>query len=178
MTNTFHKVDTEKWTKEIKEYDNKRKNLEWGKNEKPELITTKKVKEAENFYDPILQKYKDKKIEEKEKKTEKENMINNLAKTKDNQMRIEQTYDLVNLQDKLNEFKEDPNYPREKSQRIRKNVEGTNVKYNILSNENFAKHHFDKPEKRPQVNGDVNNIFLIQLNLILKLSLLFFILMS
>ena len=155
MTNTFHKLDKEKWTKEIKEYDHKRKNLEWGKNEKPELITTKKVKEAENFYDPILQKYKDKQIEEQVKKTEKENMINNLAKTKDNQMRIEQTYDLINLHDKLKEFKQDPNYPREKSQRVRKNVEGTNVKYNILSNENFAKHHFDKPEKRPHFDNDV-----------------------
>jgi uncharacterized Zn-finger protein len=155
MTNTFHKVDKEKWTSDLKEYDKKRKNLEWGKNPKPELITKKKVMEAETFYDPILQIYKDKNVEEQIKKTEKENKINNLAKTKDNQMRIEQTYDLINLQDKLKEFKDDPSYPKQKTQRIRNNVEGTNAKYNILSNENFKKHHFDKPEKRPQTDNDV-----------------------
>jgi len=160
MTDTFYKVDSEKWSNEIKEYENKRKNLEWGKNPKPDLITNKLVKQAENFYDPILQKYKDKTVEEKVKKIEKENMINNLAKTKDNQMRIEQTYDLINLNDKLKDFKEDPNYPRMKSQRIRQNVEGTNVKYNILSNENFTKHHFDKPSKRPQVESEVSNNYI------------------
>jgi len=102
-----------------------------------------------------LQKFKDKQVEEMVKNTEKENMLNNLAKTKDNQMRVEQTYDLINLNDKLKDFKDDPNYPRMKSQRIRKNVEGTNVKYNILSNENFTKHHFDKPEKRPHIESEV-----------------------
>lgn len=158
MTNTIYVKDEEKWKNEVKEYETNKKNLKWGKNVKPELITTKLVKEIERIYDPILQTYRDKNVERTVKNIEIENMKNNFAKTKDNQLRIEQTYDLINLQDKLKVFKEDPNYPRVKSQRIRKNVEGTNVKYNIISNNGFDSHHFDKPEKRPFVEKEVSLI--------------------
>ncbi len=155
MTNLFNKIEKDKWTKDIKDYEYKKKNLEWGSNPKPEIITQKLVKESENSYHPILQRYKDKQYENVVKKSEKESMIINLAKTKDNQMRVEQTYDLINLQDKLKDFKEDSNYPRIKPQRIRENVEGTNVNYNIISNKKFSKHHFDRPEKRPNTSVDV-----------------------
>lgn len=155
MTDPYNKIEREEWNRTLTEYETKKKNLEWGSNPLPKKITTKLVKEAENFYDPILQTFKDKNYEKNLKSEEKKNISHNLAKNKDNQIRIEQTYDLINLKDKLNMFENHPDYPRTKPQRVRQNKEGTNVEYNIISNEGFDKHYYDKPEIRPDIKKEV-----------------------
>ena len=156
MTTTLiNNPDNNKWKKEIKDYEKNKKTLEWGSNPKPELITEKMMKQADLIYYQILQTYRYKKIEIIVKKNEIQTVKNNLARTKDNQMRIEQTFDLVTLEDKLNKFTNDPNYPKIKPHRLRANKEGTNASYNILSNHNLDKHHFDKIENRPNIKNDV-----------------------
>ena len=75
MTDIFNKVekDNNEWNKDIMNYETKKKNLEWGTNPPTKKITTKIIKEAENFYDPILQTFKDKNYEQNLKNEEKEN---------------------------------------------------------------------------------------------------------
>jgi hypothetical protein len=160
MTDIFNHNEKDKieWNTDIKNYESKKKNLEWGKNPPTKKITTKIMKEAENFYDPLLQTFKDKSYEQNLKSEERKNIKNALAKNKDNQIRIEQTYDIINLKDKLNMFENHMDYPRTKSQRVRDNKDGTNQDYNIISNQGFDKHYYDKPEIRPKIKKEVNKI--------------------
>jgi hypothetical protein len=147
--------DKADWNKDIISYETKKKNLEWGSNPRPKNITTKIIKEAETFYDPIKQTFKDKNLEKNLKLEEKKNIKNTLAKHKDNQIRIEQTYDLVNLKDKLKMFENHSDYPKTKPQRIRENKDGTNQEFNIVSGHGFDKHYYDKPEVRPHIKKEV-----------------------
>jgi len=66
-------------------------------------------------------------------------------------LRYEQTFDLITLKDKLKGFEIHPDYPKEKTSERTKKTESTKLNYNIISNKNFKEHHFNMPEKRPDI---------------------------
>ena len=76
-----------------------------------------------------------------------------LAKNKDRALRYEQTYDVINFDDKLKGLEGDKNYPKEKPWYYRPGKD-TQADYNILSNIGMDKHHFAAPDKRPTVKAE------------------------
>ena len=143
------------WKDEIKNYVYNKTNIGWDSKKAFEpKITHKMVKANDVVFNPILQKYKDSKLETSLKKTEKSAIISEIIKNQDNQLKVEQTFNIINLKDRLKGLENDPNYPSMKDLiHSRKRIESVNPKnYNILSNLPLTTHHFDKPENRPNFN--------------------------
>ena len=138
------------WKRDLDTYQRHKQNLEWGSNPKPDVITKKIMSERENIFDVITQKYNDVNFDRNLMKQAKVDLTNTIAKCYDNELRKEQTYDIITLKDRLKGFENDPNYPHMKKEKIKLNKEVSNVNYNILSNLSLNKHHYDAPEKRPK----------------------------
>lgn len=75
-------------------------------------------------------------------------MIDVLAANKDRSLRYEQTYNVLNFQNKLKGLEERSDYPKEKPWYFRPGKD-TKVDWNILSNVPMQQHHFAAPDKRP-----------------------------
>ena len=110
--------------------------------------TYKDIKARETTYDPIVQKFRDPAFEKQIEQAEQQNFIDVIAKNKDRSLRYEQTYNVVNFENKLKGLEDRPDYPKEKPWYFRSRA-GTNADYNILSNIPLQEHHFAAPEKRP-----------------------------
>jgi len=95
--------------------------------------TFKDMKAKETLYNPITQVFKDPSVETHLRKAEQENFIDTLAKNKDRSLRYEQTYNVVNFENKLKGLEDRPDYPKERPWYFRQKPE-TNADYNILSN--------------------------------------------
>ena len=150
------------WAEEINKYYNDKKILKWGYNPKQELVKEKHVKLQDLVFNPITQKYSDKNFEKELRRQEKSNMINSIAQGYDNELRVIQTFDIINLKDKLNTLKNNSDYPNDIKQyhgakRKKLNILSGERNYNILSNINLNLHHFDKPENRPLIKDEINN---------------------
>ena len=150
------------WAEEINKYYNDKKILKWGYNPKQELVKEKHVKSQDLVFNPITQKYSDKNFEKELRRQEKSNMINSIAQGYDNELRVIQTFDIINLKDKLNTLKNNSDYPNYIKQyhgakRKKINISSGERNYNILSNINLNLHHFDKPENRPLIKDEINN---------------------
>ena len=150
------------WAEEINKYYNDKKILKWGYNPKQELVKEKHVKSQDLVFNPITQKYSDKNFEKELRRQEKSNMINSIAQGYDNELRVIQTFDIINLKDKLNTLKNNSDYPNDIKQyhgakRKKLNISSGERNYNILSNINLNLHHFDKPENRPLIKDEINN---------------------
>lgn len=108
------------------------------------------VKQIETMYNPILQCYSNSNVEKQVRNQEKTDFIDTLAKNKDRALRYEQTYDVINFDDKLKGLENEEGYPKPKV--FTKNVVGagkTFTEYNIISNLGFNEHHFLPADKRP-----------------------------
>lgn len=146
------------WPKDINNYDYAKKHLEWGKNPPQNYITKHYISSAERIFNPITQKYTDKNIEEQLKQQEKKDLINNIARGYDNELKNIQVYNIINLEDKLKGLENNQRYPKNIIQKRKKFFQITpKINYNILSNYNYKIHHFDKPEKRPTIEMDNND---------------------
>ena len=150
------------WAEEINKYYNDKKILKWGYNPKQELVKEKHVKSQDLVFNPITQKYSDKNFEKELRRQEKSNMINSIAQGYDNELRVIQTFDIINLKDKLNKLKNNSDYPNDIKQyhgakRKKLNISSGERNYNLLSNINLNLHHFDKPENRPLIKDEINN---------------------
>ena len=142
------------WKDDIKNYVYNKTNIGWDtrKTFQPK-ITTKMVKANDVVFNPILQKYKDSKYETSLKKNEKSAVLSEIIKNQDNQLKIEQTFNIINLKDRLKGLEKDPNYPSMKDLiHSRKRIDFSPKNYNILSNLPLTTHYFDKPENRPNFN--------------------------
>ena len=64
-------------------------------------------------------------------------------------MRYEQTYNILNFENKLKGLESRPDYPKEKPWYFRPGKD-TLADYNIISNIDMKEHHFAAPEKRPE----------------------------
>ena len=147
------------WKKDVNDYEQEKKFLKWGRNPPVRYFTKLYINSEDRIFNPITQKYLDKSKEEKLKQNEKTELINHISKRLDNELRISQTYNIINLQDKLKGFENEPNYPQSPRVRRKKFYDLTpKINYNILSNLNYQIHHFDKPEKRPIIKLDKDNI--------------------
>lgn len=82
------------------------------------------------------------------REAEQQNMINVLASNRDRQLRYEQTYNILNFENKLKGLEQREDYPKEKPWYFRPEKDSL-ADYNIISNVDLSKHHFDAPEKRP-----------------------------
>ena len=154
----------ENWAENINRYYSNKKILKWGVNPKPTIIKDKYVKSQDLIFNPITQKYTDKKFESELKSKEEMNLKESIAKSYDNELRVIQTFDIINLKDRLEQLKNHPNYPKSylkqgNLQRLNKlNISSGERNYNILSNIDLNLHHYDKPENRPLINSSTNNI--------------------
>ena len=145
------------WSNQIKNYDYKRTHLPWEKNPLQPRVTTKMVKQNDLAFDLILQKYADKSLENTLKQNEKKEMISSIIRNQDKQLKVEQTFNIINLQDRLKGFEEHPDYPKQKDLINKRNKINYDLKsYNILSNLPLTIHHFDKPENRPRIPEEEN----------------------
>ena len=139
------------WENQIKKYDYNRTHLAWEKNPSPEKITNKMVKYNDIVFNPILQKYNDDAYDKSLRQKEKSAIISSIITNQDNQLKKEQTFNIINLQDRLKGFEKHPNYPVKKDLiNKRKNINYDKKNYNILSNLPLSEHHYDKPENRPK----------------------------
>jgi len=128
-------------------------------------ITNKAIKAQETRYNPITQVYTNPGLEKDARKVEQEQFINVLAKNKDRALRYEQTYNVLNFENKLAGLEARPDYPKEKPWYFRPERDSL-VDYNIVSNHSVKDHHFDAPEKRPdaaeykeKINPNMNKNF-------------------
>ena len=92
------------WGSIVREYQHSKQNLAWGQNPKPEVITHKIIKDRENIFNPISQLYYDNNHNQQLKEREAINIKNSIAKNYDKALRMEQTFDIINLKDKLKGF--------------------------------------------------------------------------
>jgi len=109
------------------------------------------IRDLESRYNPILQVYTNPEVEQKVQEIEQDRFIDTLAKNKDRALRYEQTFDVINLENKLKGLEGLPGYPEEKVPDYKRRRLGNNTKadYNIISCLDFADHHFLPPEQRP-----------------------------
>ena len=138
------------WPKTQNDYIYNKTHLEWGYNPSPQRITQKMVKANDVIFNPILQKYNNPTYDSSLHQKEKNDIINTIIKNKDNQLKIEQTYNIITLEDRLKGFENHPDYPAYKdSINRRKNINPYPKPYNIISTLPLSQHHYDKPENRP-----------------------------
>jgi hypothetical protein len=142
-------TDNQSWADELNSYNFNRKNLAY-KIDQPELITHKKIWELDTVYNPITQKYNNPEHNRQIENLEKKNSINRIITNTDNVLKMEQYFNVINLQDKLNGLESHPNYPKQSLDRRKRNLEVPNIDYNIVSNVSLDKHHYAKPELRPE----------------------------
>lgn len=136
-----------KWKNELNTYTETR--AQWKEPVEPYVKRTyKDIKARETSYDPIAQRFRDPAVEKNNTKVEQQHFIDVLAKNKDRSLRYEQTYNVVNFENKLKGLEDRADYPKEKPWYFRARA-GTNADYNILSNIPLTDHHFAAPEKRP-----------------------------
>eukprot|EP00343_Euplotes_focardii_P002620 CAMPEP_0205806106 /NCGR_PEP_ID=MMETSP0205-20121125/9532_1 /ASSEMBLY_ACC=CAM_ASM_000278 /TAXON_ID=36767 /ORGANISM="Euplotes focardii, Strain TN1" /LENGTH=267 /DNA_ID=CAMNT_0053078397 /DNA_START=111 /DNA_END=915 /DNA_ORIENTATION=- len=98
-------------------------------------------------------------MENQIKRHEQDNLVDTLAKNKDRALRYEQTFDVINFDDKLKGLENQEGYPKPKAKD--KNVVGgtkTFTDYNIISNLGFDKHHHLPPNERPAAPEEANKI--------------------
>jgi hypothetical protein len=155
--NRLHDINPDQWRRSIQQYDQERKNLQWGHNVKPLTITHKIIKDKENILNPISQNYYDEGYNQFLHKSENQATKNILARSYDKAIRTEQTYDLINLKDKLVGFEKHADHPKVKESKQKKR-EDSNTNFNILSNITLDKHHFNPPELRPIIKEDTKEL--------------------
>ena len=138
------------WRDTIKNYEMSKTNLQF--NQPPQkYVNHKEMKQIETMYNPILQRYTDSNYEKEVQKFEQTNLVDTLAQNKDRALRYEQTFDVINFDDKLKGLENQEGYPKPKGKN--KNVIGgakTFTEYNIISNLSFKEHHYLPPEERPE----------------------------
>lgn len=135
------------WKTELNKYISSKKEFQ-GQADPYVKITNKAIKAQETRYNPITQVYKDQVYEDNARINEREQFINVLAGNKDRALRYEQTYNIVNFENKLAGLENRPDYPKEKPWYFRPEKDSL-VDYNIISNYSLQDHHYDAPEKRP-----------------------------
>jgi hypothetical protein len=75
--------------------------------------------------------------------------MSTLASNKDRALRYEQTYNVLNFENKLAGLEDRPDYPKEKPWYFKGRSE-RDVDYNIVTNYSLEDHYFDAPENRPK----------------------------
>lgn len=138
------------WGSHLRNYKQNKSKLPWAQDAQAprEVITRYQKAREEREFDPILQSLRDGGAEATRYSCEKEVQESNVANAKTKAGRYSQTFNIVNNESKLP--LPEPHFA------ARKLPPNTRLKYNILSNEGFDKHHFDHPDNRPEVPDQAN----------------------
>ena len=148
------------WASKLIDYQNSKKVFHYDKSQFPKHITKKMIFEAQREFNPITQKYYNKKKDEEFHKNSRNAKISMISHGYDNQLEEESTYDILTLRNKLSYFnfeeapkKTEGGFAKNDSQF---NYETANVKpYNIISNLSLRTHNFLKPELRPKNDDEL-----------------------
>jgi hypothetical protein len=140
--------DYNNWKNDVSKYTHEKKEFQ-GKADPYVKVTNAAYKAFETQYNPVTQTYQDKKFEQESRKAEHDNFIHTLAKNKDNALRYEQTYNVINFENKLAGLESRPDYPKEKPWYFRPDRDSL-VDYNIVTTHSLQDHYFDAPDKRPK----------------------------
>ena len=136
------------WVKDVTDYSQKKHHYVGTSFSPTKRATYKDFKNNECFFNPLTQKYTNKDYNNQVNSAEKALLPKKISSHYDRNLRYEQTFDIINLKDKLKIFKNHSQYPKVKEP-IFNLKDPSKIEYNILSNVNLTKHHFDKPENRP-----------------------------
>ena len=137
------------WSEKLKYYKTIKNSYNFNLNDFPGHVTHKFIKEQENSFNPITQKYSDKTQEKSIKVFDNKTKIDDISKGYDHELNLESTYNIINLQNKLKAL----NYSEDKyiHKKIKKNNETNRYfykPYNIISNNSFKVQHYLPPELR------------------------------
>ena len=138
-------------TKLINDYVTEKRNIPLVPIVPNPRITHSMIKSAETEYNPITQTYREAHKEHALTSYSSREEVLRAAQNKDRALRYEQTFNFINMRDKLKGFETHPDYPRYKSDYRMKKTETSKLNFNILSNISLDKHHFLPPNKRPVV---------------------------
>ena len=139
----------DEWRNTMQDYQYEKSGLNFLQ-EPVKHMRNAEIKHIETLYNPILQQYSDPQTENEIRSYERGSLIDMLAKNKDRALRYEQTFDVINFDDKLKGLEDKEGYPKQKVHN--KNVKGGTkafTDYNILSNLAYAEHHYLPPSQRP-----------------------------
>ena len=133
-------------------------------NSMPYIYSHKDIIAAEQEYNPILQKYKNPSIENLYKQEEKKTLKRNLSLNYDKCLSNIQTYNIINLENRLKSLNYDPkNYIK---RGIFKKYSDSNVDYNIISNLSKDIHNGKPFEDITKINKENDyNQYKINLNI-------------
>ena len=137
-----------KWSEKVTNYNLERTSFNFTKSDYPERVTHKYIKEEENSFHPITQRYSDKVKDNTIAQNDKKNSINDMSKAYDNELSLESTYNLINLRNKLKGL----NYSEDKyvhHRRVKNESDDLYFKpYNIITNNSFKVQHYLPPNMR------------------------------
>ena len=117
-------------------------------------VTGGMMKEQERVFDPLLQRYRDDRMEGKQRGLEEKARVAHLNRAKDIQMLREgHPFDVINNGCKLEALGGAAVKAVSQPTAVgKRKFPDTFQDFNILSNLPFSKHHWDKPERRPLPN--------------------------
>ena len=140
-----------KWSEKIYNYNLKRTSFNFSRSDYPERVTHKYIKEEENSFHPITQRYSDKARENSITQNDKKNSINDMSKGYDNELSLESTYNIINLRNKLKGL----NYSEDKyihHRKVKNETDDLYYKpYNIITNNSFKVQHYLPPNMRGKI---------------------------
>jgi len=118
-------------------------------------------KNQERVFDPLLQRYRDPRVEHRERLGEERGRVHHLNRAQDLEVLRTQQYNIVNHTDKLHGVAEPKRTPSwapggsgEQTQAGRSGTYPTSlVDYNIVSNLSTDVHHWTRPQDRPHITG-------------------------
>ena len=129
----------------------------------PYIYSHKDIIASEQEYNPILQKYKNPSIEKSYIQEEKNNLKRNLSFNYDKCLNNMQTYNIINLENRLKSLNYDPkNYNKNG---IFKKFSDSNVDYNIISNLSKELHNNKSSENITEIKKEKENYNQYKINL-------------
>ena len=129
----------------------------------PYIYSHKDIIASEQEYNPILQKYKNPSIEKSYKQEEKNNLKRNLSFNYDKCLNNMQTYNIINLENRLKSLNYDPKNYIKKG--IFKKFSDSNVDYNIISNLSKELHNNKSSENITEIKKEKENYNQYKINL-------------
>ena len=140
-----------KWSEKVSKYKSEKNLYTFNLSHIPGLVTHKFIKEEENSFNPITQKYTDNNQEKTIRQFDRINKIDDISKGYDRELCMESTYNIINLRNKLKglNYSEDK-YMNNKRQNISPDKYNTKP-YNIISNNSFKIQHYLPPNMRDKI---------------------------
>jgi hypothetical protein len=154
-------TESKSWAEYVRKIKQEKVTLPWNQNEivPPKRMTTFDKTRQERQFNPILQKFRDTRVETTRKQAEAAYRTDVLNRSKAREVKYGQPYNILRpTAAKLRTFEETQNLIRTlpsetqikiKEQNHTKRMRASRVDYNILSNMSTQEHHYAPPGQRP-----------------------------